>query len=97
MRPRRPFFSRGAQSHLTRLPYSALRFSSFVADSVNGFYKKMPDMKHENDPTALTLAPGETKELTWRFDKDVKGQIVLACQMPGHYDGGMVSKIPFVK
>lgn len=59
--------------------------------------KKMPDMKHENDPTALTLAPGETKELTWRFDKDVKGQIVLACQMPGHYDGGMVSKIPFVK
>jgi uncharacterized cupredoxin-like copper-binding protein len=59
--------------------------------------KKMPDMKHENDPTALTLAPGETKELTWRFDKDVKGQIELACQMPGHYDGGMVSKIPFVK
>ena len=59
--------------------------------------KKMPDMKHENDPTALTLAPGETRELAWRFDKEVKGRIVLACQMPGHYDSGMVSQIPFVK
>ena len=59
--------------------------------------KKMPDMKHEGDPSALTLAPGETKELTWRFDKQVAGAIEVACQMPGHYDAGMVRKIRFDK
>lgn len=59
--------------------------------------EKMPDMKHENDATAITLEPGETKELIWAFTKPIKGQIELACQMPGHYSGGMVSKVKMVK
>jgi len=59
--------------------------------------EKMPDMKHENDATAITLAPGETKELIWAFTKPVKGNIELACQMPGHYQAGMVSKVKMVK
>ncbi len=58
---------------------------------------QMPDMKHQDDATALTLAPGETRELTWRFDKDVKDFVEFACQIPGHYDGGMVSRAAFVK
>jgi uncharacterized cupredoxin-like copper-binding protein len=56
--------------------------------------KKMPGMTHDDDPAALTLQPGETKELTWRFDVPVKGKVVFACQMPGHYDGGMVRAVP---
>ncbi|TDQ82330.1 putative cupredoxin-like copper-binding protein [Dongia mobilis] len=59
--------------------------------------EKMPDMKHENDATAITLEPGETKELIWAFTKPIKGQIELACQMPGHYAGGMVTKVRMVK
>jgi uncharacterized cupredoxin-like copper-binding protein len=59
--------------------------------------EKMPDMKHENDATAVTLEPGQTKELVWAFTKPVKGQIELACQMPGHYQSGMVSKTPLSK
>ncbi len=59
--------------------------------------QKMPDMKHENDATAVTLQPGQTKELVWTFSKPVKGQIELACQVPGHYEGGMVSKLPLSK
>ncbi|MBL8710959.1 MAG: hypothetical protein JNL25_17325 [Rhodospirillaceae bacterium] len=59
--------------------------------------EKMPDMKHENDATAITLDPGETKELVWAFTKPIKGQIELACQMPGHYAAGMVSKAKMVK
>ena len=55
--------------------------------------EKMPDMKHDNDATAITLAPGETKELIWAFTKPIKGMIELACQMPGHYQAGMVSKV----
>lgn len=52
--------------------------------------KKMPDMWHEHG-NALTLAPGETKTLTWQFAK--AGTIELACHVPGHYEAGMVSKV----
>lgn len=53
----------------------------------------MPDMVHENDPTALTLKPGETGELIWKFSKPVKGGVVLACQVPGHFGAGMKSTV----
>ncbi len=55
--------------------------------------QKMPDMKHENDATAITLEPGETKELIWNFNAPINGAIELACQMPGHYEAGMVSRV----
>lgn len=55
--------------------------------------KKNPHMKHDDDPTAVTVAPGETKEVVWKFNKAVQGQIELACQMPGHYEAGMTSKV----
>lgn len=59
--------------------------------------EKMPDMKHHEDPTAVTLEPGETKEIIWTFNKPIQGYIELACQMPGHYEGGMLSKVSLVK
>lgn len=59
--------------------------------------EKMPDMKHEGDPSAVSLQPGETKEIIWKFNKPIQGHIELACQMPGHYEGGMVSKATLVK
>ena len=59
--------------------------------------EKMPDMKHDKDATAVSLAPGETKELIWAFTKPIKGQIELACQVPGHYQAGMVTKVKMAK
>lgn len=59
--------------------------------------REMPDMKHEDDDSAMTLQPGETKELIWHFNKPVKGGIELACQMPGHYEAGMVSRVPLTR
>lgn len=59
--------------------------------------EKMPDMKHHDDPSAVTLAPGETKEIVWTFNKPIQGYIELACQMPGHYAGGMFSKVSLAK
>jgi uncharacterized cupredoxin-like copper-binding protein len=59
--------------------------------------EKMPDMKHHGDPSAVSLEPGETKEIIWTFNKPVQGHIEFACQMPGHYEGGMVSKVSLVK
>jgi uncharacterized cupredoxin-like copper-binding protein len=59
--------------------------------------EKMPDMKHDKDATAISLAPGETKELIWAFTKPITGQIELACQVPGHYQAGMVTKVKMAK
>jgi len=49
-----------------------------------------PDMKHE-DGSVITVEPGRTKELIWRFGR--AGQYEAACQVPGHYPAGMMAKI----
>ena len=46
----------------------------------------MPDMKHV-EGNVLTLKPGETRELIWRFGK--AGAVEIACHLPGHYEAGM--------
>jgi uncharacterized cupredoxin-like copper-binding protein len=58
--------------------------------------KKMPDMHHDNDPTTVSVNPGETRELAWKFDKPVQGEIVFACHVAGHYEAGMLSKAKLV-
>ena len=58
---------------------------------------KNPGMKHEADPTAIHVEPGETRELIWKFSKPVQGNVVFACQMPGHYEGGMVHQAKLEK
>ena len=48
--------------------------------------QKMPDMKH-NDPNTVSLAPGESASLSWRFMG--KDTVVFACNIPGHFEAGM--------
>lgn len=40
---------------------------------------------------AVTVGPGETKEITWEFTH--LGEVLYGCHEPGHYDGGMVGTI----
>ena len=40
---------------------------------------------------AVTVAPGQTAELTWRFESS--GEVLYGCHEPGHYDGGMVGTV----
>jgi uncharacterized cupredoxin-like copper-binding protein len=42
-------------------------------------------------PNSITLEPGETGQLTWRFG--VAGTLEYACHEPGHFDGGMHGQI----
>jgi uncharacterized cupredoxin-like copper-binding protein len=56
-----------------------------------------PDMKHEGDPTTVHLMPGETKELIWKFNEPVKGDIVFACHLKDHFDSGMAHVVEFDK
>ncbi|WP_255991212.1 cupredoxin domain-containing protein [Chitinolyticbacter albus] len=57
--------------------------------------KKMPDMKHEADPGALSLAGGERGELIWTFAGSA--DLVFACQIPGHFDAGMKQTVQLAK
>lgn len=53
------------------------------------------EMQHEHEPTAVRVAPGATKVLIWNFDRPVRGEVVFACQIPGHYASGMVHRAAF--
>ncbi len=48
--------------------------------------KKNPEMEHA-EPNMVTLAPGKTGEVIWRFTK--AGKVDFACLQPGHYEAGM--------
>ncbi|MBV6821525.1 plastocyanin/azurin family copper-binding protein [Pseudomonas sp. PD9R] len=47
-------------------------------------------MKHD-DPNSVLVEPGKTAELTWTFSKATN--IEFACNIPGHYQAGMVGKL----
>ena len=47
---------------------------------------KMPGMEHADD-NMVSVAPGKTGEIVWRFTK--VGKVDFACLQPGHYDAGM--------
>ncbi|GAB6403871.1 copper-resistant cuproprotein CopI [Pseudomonas sp. MHK4] len=47
-------------------------------------------MQHD-DPNSVLVAPGKTAELTWTFTKATK--LEFACNIPGHYQAGMVGKL----
>jgi uncharacterized cupredoxin-like copper-binding protein len=47
-------------------------------------------MKHD-DPNSVLVEPGKTAELTWTFTKAT--HLEFACNIPGHYQAGMVGKL----
>ena len=44
-----------------------------------------------DSPEGISLKPGETKELTYTFDRT--GQILAGCHVAGHYPAGMKATI----
>lgn len=51
---------------------------------------RFPEMEHDN-PNAISVEPGQTGELVWRFTK--AGKFDFACLVPGHFEAGMQGKI----
>ena len=47
-------------------------------------------MEH-NDPNSKLLEPGKSAELVWKFTADA--ELEFACNVPGHYEAGMVGRI----
>jgi uncharacterized cupredoxin-like copper-binding protein len=54
----------------------------------------MPNMKHE-DGNSRTVAPGETSSLTWKFTGNE--EILFSCNIPGHYQSGMIYETAILK
>jgi uncharacterized cupredoxin-like copper-binding protein len=57
-------------------------------------HSRMPGMNHSmkhDDPNSVLVEPGKTRELTWKFSK--AATLEFACNVPGHYEAGMVGKI----
>ena len=52
--------------------------------------KKNPAMMHSHSNSVL-LSPGEKGELVWKFNN--KAKLEAACNVPGHYQDGMIAKI----
>jgi len=59
-------------------------------DAAKTMQEKMGHGMH-NEPNSVLLEPGKIAELVWKFPKH--GDIEFACNVPGHYDSGMVGKI----
>jgi len=54
-----------------------------------------PMMKHGPGGNAITIEPGESKTLIWKFEN--AWQIEAACNIPGHYQAGMHSAVTIEK
>lgn len=52
---------------------------------------EMEGMEMQDEPNAVVLEPGETKELAWRFTHG--GTVLFGCHQPGHYEAGMRGEI----
>lgn len=68
------------------------------ADKINHDMMKMDmgggkTMEH-NDPNSVLLEPGKSGEVVWTFAK--AGKTEFACNVPGHYDAGMMGHIKFI-
>jgi uncharacterized cupredoxin-like copper-binding protein len=50
-----------------------------------------PQMQHPHGKNALSVAPGKSGELTWRFPS--AGTFYYGCLEPGHFEAGMVGRI----
>lgn len=70
--------------------HGVLKASSIDMAAAEQMMKSMGHGKHD-DPNSVLLEPGETGEVVWTFPSD--GTLEFACNVPGHYEAGMVGDI----
>ncbi|MDJ0391634.1 cupredoxin family protein [Roseomonas sp. E05] len=72
--------------------------SAASKDAIVGMdHSKMPGMNHgavrHDDPNAVLVDPGKTEEMIFKFTK--AANLEFACNIPGHYESGMVGNVTF--
>lgn len=83
--------------HIAHQPKMAMMFEHGVLevdrinwDMAEAMQESMGHGMHE-EPNSVLLEPGETGEIIWTFPKHA--ELEFACNIPGHYDAGMVGEI----
>ena len=68
-----------------------------LADKIDKIkMKKMSKIDHSfghSHANSVMLEPKEKGEIIWKFSKDIN--LEMACNVPGHYESGMVGKLTF--
>ncbi len=86
-----------AETHEEHAPMMAMMVDHGVleADKINHDVAKsmQASMGHgmHDEPNSALLEPGKSAEIVWTFPEHA--EIEFACNVPGHYDGGMVGEI----
>ena len=52
--------------------------------------KKDHSMSHSHSNSVL-IEPSDSAEIIWKFNTEV--ELEVACNVPGHYESGMIAKI----
>jgi uncharacterized cupredoxin-like copper-binding protein len=53
--------------------------------------EKGGELHGDNDANAITVKPGRTRDLIWKFTR--AGNLEFDCNIPGHYEAGMTGVI----
>ena len=74
-----------------------MEHGALEADKINHKMMKMDmgggkTMEHK-DPNSVLLEPGKSGEVIWKFAKE--SSLEFACNVPGHYDAGMMGNVRF--
>ena len=85
------------EMHIKHQPEMAklVEHEILLADKID--HKKMKEMGKKDHSlghshaNSVLLEPKETGEIIWKFTKNIS--LEMACNMPGHYEAGMVGKI----
>jgi uncharacterized cupredoxin-like copper-binding protein len=77
-----------------QIPHEFAIASAKEHEEHSAMMAQMPDMVHE-EPNVISLKPGETKELVWRFGSDTG--IEFSCNLPGHREQGMKGAFRLVR
>lgn len=78
------------QQEMLKMVASGMLTSTGMKHDMAGMDHGDMGMKHD-DPNSVLVEPGKTAELTWTFTKVTN--LEFACNIPGHYQAGMVGKI----
>lgn len=72
------------------MEHGVLEADRINEEAARSMQAKMGHGMHD-DPNSVLLEPGETGEIVWTFPSDA--DLEFACNVPGHYDAGMVGNI----
>ena len=79
------------QQEMLKMQQSGMLTPTGIKDMDHG---SMPGMDHamkHDDPNSVLVEPGKKAELTWTFTE--AATLEFACNIPGHYQAGMVGKL----